>query len=83
MKQCLFCSTIYLDEFDKCPKCSKASYKSFEEAQSPIKAEYQNQEVQEEIDLTKIPNIKNPNVFLIFGIIICVFLALSSLCFII
>lgn len=75
MKQCLFCNTVYADEFDKCPNCAKVSYKSI--------GQEQEQKEQEQIDLTKMPKIKNPNVFLVFGIIICVFFALASLCFII
>lgn len=77
MKQCLFCGNIYLDEFDKCPDCARASYKFLEEQIQ------KQEEVQQEIDLTKIPEVKNPSPFLILVIIVCVFLALSSLCFII
>ena len=85
MKKCLFCKTVYLDEFDKCPNCARVSHKIYaqENAQKQEEIPNQQQKQTEQIDLTKIPQIKNPNVFLVLGIILCVFLALSALCFII
>ena len=87
MKQCLFCKTVYLDEFDQCPNCARSSHKVFEDATKQTKDSEQNTEQQieqqEQIDLTKIPKIKNPNLFFIFGGILVIFLILTILCSII
>lgn len=56
---------------------------------TPKNVEYYENQVKEEaqeqivIDETKLPKIKTPNPFIVFGIILFVFVSLVALCFII
>ena len=68
--------------FGVCGGCTYISL-PYEEQLKIKEAQIQKQEVEQRIDLTKKPKVKNPNPFIIFAILLFVFLALAVLCFII
>ncbi len=95
MKKCLLCGKIYSSELSACSECAselseniqetmpKSVYQIPKEYVSVYEDKLNQQEPIEPVNLTKIPKIKNPNLFFIFGGILVIFLILTILCCII